>query len=88
MSRVGRGYDHLYIGSQKFCPFRRHVTKGNDGWVPLLACPAVLSLLALLDKPAVAPTSKSVITFDNSYIPTDSVSPKGAELIPATALNF
>jgi hypothetical protein len=20
-----------YIGSQKFCPFRRHVTKGNDG---------------------------------------------------------
>jgi hypothetical protein len=36
-------------------------------WVPLLACPAVFSVLALLDKPAVAPASKSVITFDNSY---------------------
>ena len=36
-------------------------------WVPLLACPAVFAMLALLDKPAVAPTSKSVITFANSY---------------------
>jgi hypothetical protein len=36
-------------------------------WVPLLACPAVFSMLAVLDKPAVAPASKSVITFDNSY---------------------
>jgi hypothetical protein len=36
-------------------------------WVPLLACPAVFSVLALLGKPAVAPTGKSVITFENSY---------------------
>ncbi len=36
-------------------------------WVPLLARPAVSSMLALLDKPAVAPTSKSAITFDKSY---------------------
>ena len=37
-------------------------------WVPLLACPAVFSMLALLVKPAVAPTSKSVITFENFYM--------------------
>jgi hypothetical protein len=40
-------------------------------WVPLLACPAVFSMLELLDKPAVAPTSKSVTTFENSYIRPD-----------------
>jgi len=36
--------------------------------VPLLACPAVLTTYALLDKPAVAPTIESVITFENCYI--------------------
>jgi hypothetical protein len=35
-------------------------------WAPLLACPAVFSILALLDKPAVAPVRQSVITFENS----------------------
>jgi len=32
-------------------------------WVPLLACPAVQAWKTLLDEPAVAPTSESVITF-------------------------
>jgi hypothetical protein len=36
-------------------------------WVPLLACPAVFFMLALLDKPAVVPTRKPVIAFENSY---------------------
>jgi hypothetical protein len=36
-------------------------------WVPLLACPAVPAQKALLGKPAVAPTSQSVITFENCY---------------------
>jgi len=37
------------------------VTPGNDGWVPLLACPAV------------APVIESVITFGNCYITYHSV---------------
>jgi hypothetical protein len=36
-------------------------------WVPLLARPAVLFALALLDEPAVAPAGQSVITFENCY---------------------
>ncbi len=45
-------------------------------WVPLLACPAVSSMLALLDKPAVAPKTiisvyhvptKRTETFENRY---------------------
>ena len=32
-------------------------------WLPLLACPAVQAKITLVDKPAVAPTSKAVITF-------------------------
>ena len=36
-------------------------------WLPLLACPAVQAKITLVDKPAVAPTSKAVITFENSY---------------------
>jgi hypothetical protein len=36
--------------------------------VPLLACPAVFFEPALLDKPAVAPVSQSVITFESTYM--------------------
>ena len=38
---------------------------GTVSWVPLLACPAVPAQ-TLLGKPAVAPASLSVITFENS----------------------
>ena len=36
--------------------------------VPLLACSAVHVPETLLDKPAVAPTNKSVITFENCFV--------------------
>jgi hypothetical protein len=49
-------------------------------WVPLLACPAVFSMLALLDKPAVAPTSKSVVAFENPY--TLRLQLDGRKMIP------
>gem|GEM_PF-6353485 len=57
-----------YSSFQKFSRFAVGIQQMRIvSWVPLLACPAVLSERTLLGKPAVAPASQSVITFKKCY---------------------
>ena len=63
----GNGHKPSFLRADEM-EIARKFEVGIIVWAPLLACPAVHASETLLDKPAVAPTNKSVITFENCFV--------------------